>query len=591
MDFKPTHVIQAMIDFNQRVLYDGTIQLDQDYTMSEVRKKLFFTRIAYENLQELFQRWDTKEYRSAYHNIVRRYFKNVLKIIAGIENMTSFEYCRSNERIPELLENMNLHDNLNHCNLDEAALQNKRIYFVTKINSKFVLRWADDSMYRNISIQLIENGILCKADDALIQYLNSLYGEGSTIAFRVSIYAYNGYRTKIECNGTNMRLIRELADQINPDAYVFQNPFIFLDDIVLWLNIISLNIREYMQNKRPMKLGEVLQHDMLHSYPEDSFTMYLDWLKQAAESQFVESIKVTMYRVGDDQRLINILTDAAKSGKYVHVNIELLAFGEESTNLRIKHLLEEAGVYVTNYAWGKLKVHSKTTLITFVNGIKMAQIGTGNYHTKTTSQYTDLSYFTSDDKICKEVDRLFDQLRGSKIKFKKDDFLVTQSNSRRVLTKLIRREAEKKTDGYICIKCNALDDKEIIRVLHEAEDNGCHIDLIIRGMNKYYPTERTVSIKSFIWDKLEHSRVFCFGKKNPKLYLGSLDLVQTKLDHRIESMVAINEPLVRKDLINYLNRYVTDTTSSWERINSTGLYVRGEDEYFDALQEYDVDLP
>ena len=261
-------------------------------------------------------------------------------------------------------------------------------------------------------------------------------------------------------------------------------------------------------------------------------------------------------------------------GVDVRVNIELCASGETINTLWMDEMIR-VGINVTTYGFQEIKVHSKLTLIKFDNGRSICQIGTGNYHSKTTSQYTDLSLVTADESICRQVESVFGILCEEETVEFGHDLLVTPYNFRREIIKLIDREGNKGKDGYISFKCNSLDDEEISKRLKDASSKGCKMDLIVRGVCTFIPDEigRNVRVKSIVWDKLEHSRVYCFGNENPTIYMGSLDLVTKKIDQRIETLVRIKDPDVMIRIINYLNSYITNTKKSWLMTRS-GMYIK-----------------
>ena len=252
-------------------------------------------------------------------------------------------------------------------------------------------------------------------------------------------------------------------------------------------------------------------------------------------------------------------------------NVELYASGEEEMNSLWANELRAAGVSVTSFAAGRLKVHSKITLVKFNNGRSIVQIGTGNYHTKTTMQYTDLSLMTGDEDICHQAEKLFKLMTDNRKVSFNNNMLVTLFNTRERLNELIDNEAHNK--GYICFKCNSLDDDEIIKHLERAAKRGCEMDLIVRGVCTWVPESKRVRVKSCIWDKLEHSRVYLFGRRNPVVYMGSLDLITNKIDRRIETLVRIKSPDVIIQICDYLNRYVGNTSNSWA-MNSQGIYYK-----------------
>lgn len=348
------------------------------------------------------------------------------------------------------------------------------------------------------------------------------------------------------------------------------------DDIASLIDIIDSHLpvkNEEEQVYYPTHPIDVMRHDQLVEYPLDSFDDYLSFLNSAANNKDVIEIDLCLYRIGKDPAILNIIQKAVERGVQVHVNIELCASGED-INYEWYKRFHDIGCFVSAYGYKQIKVHCKLTLVKFINGKSVAQIGTGNYHTKTTTQYTDLSLVTADDSICHQVENVFSILQGKTAPHDmpfNNKLLVTRYNARRKLVKLIRSQAN--ADGYICFKCNALDDDEIIYELWKAANKGCVIDLIVRGVCTWIPdTFTNVTVTSIVWDKLEHSRVYCFGNINPTVYIGSLDLVTHKLDRRIETLVKILNPDILLQVTNYLNRYIT--SSIGYEMNAYGLYAR-----------------
>ena len=374
--------------------------------------------------------------------------------------------------------------------------------------------------------------------------------------------------------------MKGMISMFRGDVLIISNPFIYTDDIdIILKNNIDIKPPVTKSTFNPIKLESLINNDLLIEYPNDSFDQYLQFLSIAANHHNVKSIYVTLYRIGKDPAIFYILRDAVLNGVEVYVNIELCASGE-SINVMWLNEMRNVGIKVTTYEAGKLKVHSKLTLIEFTNGTKIAQIGTGNYHTQTTTQYTDLSLITGDVDICQQVKKVFDIFNykddPDEVQFN-DSLLVTRYNARKELIRLIDEEGSKGSHGYIMMKCNAIDDKEINQHLDNAATNGCKIDLIVRGVCTWIPNyvdqNVHVTIKSIVWDKLEHSRLFCFGRENPVIYIGSLDLVTRKLNKRIESLVLIKDPDIISQLCSYINRYITNTNDSWIQTIS-GLYIK-----------------
>ena len=331
------------------------------------------------------------------------------------------------------------------------------------------------------------------------------------------------------------------------------------------------NIIEAPINPPSFQLNDFFNEDILLEYPLMSFDIYLEFLRLAASSNEVSSIYISLYRVAKDPSIFNILRMAFNNGIYVHVNVELKASMEHINRMWVDKM-RAIGIHVTTYR--EKKVHCKLTLVRFKDGRQITQVGTGNYHTRTTTQYTDLSLITSNTNISNQVRSIFRKFDGGVIEYPFDDnILVTGYNTRKVLKSLIRAESKKGKSGYIAIKCNALDDDSIIEELHSAAMNGSVIDLIIRGVCTWIPTQPNVTVKSIVWNKLEHSRIFSFGTVNPTIYIGSLDLVKKKIDERIEVMVKIRNRDNMRYLCEYLHQCFTNHESSW-RLMPSGNYMK-----------------
>jgi polyphosphate kinase len=187
-----------------------------------------------------------------------------------------------------------------------------------------------------------------------------------------------------------------------------------------------------------------------------------------------------------------------------------------------------------------------------------------------------------DESICKNVKEVFNLItyssKSDKVNFDKN-LLVSKFNMRQQLEKLIMEQAELGPDGFINIKCNSLNDERFILLLEGAASKGCIIKLIVRGMCTWVPEKylnKNVTITSVVWDKLEHSRVYCFGIINPTIYIGSADLVTSKLDNRIETLVRIKSADILGEMCNYLKRYIINE-NAWTMTVTDGVvdYVKG----------------
>ena len=220
-----------------------------------------------------------------------------------------------------------------------------------------------------------------------------------------------------------------------------------------------------------------------------------------------------------------------------------------------------------------MKIHAKLTLIVLNNGRVISQIGTGNYNNDTANQYTDFSMFSSRTNIGRAVAEVFKSFSKGKHNAKiTDEVLITQYNFKKVIKKLIANEAEKGKFGYIAIKCNGFDDKSLFKHLNKAAKKGCKIELIVRGLMTWIPNNSNITVRSIIWDKLEHSRVYIFGKNYPTIFIGSLDPIKRKIKKRIELLVQIKEPEVIKTIMDYMENQLADE-ESWFLMND-GRYIK-----------------
>lgn len=581
MSMQRMSLIKSVMLFNERVLHNGNLHSDEVYTMEELKSKIFFNKIFIENMQEVFQKHSCNEIINDYVNSLNQYIQNIYTIIDKIEEMDpsiqidredSFERRLTIEKMMDDQLITHFYPSIHHVNY---RFLNNILYYVTLLKNGYVaISYVDPrrSLYKNI-ISHEFNGYTkyWKSDDSILSYINKMYQENSTIVMRVTTSIDKDSNiTKVEYNGSGDDM-RNIIKIFPSEALIVSNPFIYIDDIkrIIESQIFSDHIK-VQQNFENIKFEDIFQKDILIEYPMTSFDVYLELLSLASVHREVNAIYISLYRIGDNPVIYYILKEAVKHGIKVHVNIELYASGELINKMWVLEM-RNVGIHVTTYASGELKVHSKITLIQFNNGRYISQIGTGNYQAQTTTQYTDLSLITSDDNICKHILKIFQIFDNGNpnVSFNKN-LLVTRYNARRELIKLIKREAELGERGYVAIKCNAIDDQQINRYLDEAAKSGCRIDLIVRGVCTWVPDQLgyNVRIKSIIWDKLEHSRVYCFGNPNPTIYIGSLDLVTNKLDKRIETLVRILDPQILENLCEYMNQYIINSKNSWILLRS-----------------------
>jgi polyphosphate kinase len=298
---------------------------------------------------------------------------------------------------------------------------------------------------------------------------------------------------------------------------------------------------------------EVLrQENVLLHHPYDSFNPVVDFLFAAARDPNVLAIKQTLYRVGQNAPVVEALLEASERGKQVAVLVELKARFDEESNIGWARMLEQAGVHVV-YGLVGLKTHSKIALVIRKEGDgirRYVHLATGNYNTVTAKIYEDMGLFTCDDAIGADATDLFNYLTGYSTKQDYKKLLVAPANLRQRLEALIRREiehAKSKHDARLIFKVNSLIDPRMIQLLYEASQEGVKVDLLVRGMSSIRPGLKGVSdhikVISIVGRYLEHSRIYYFlngGKE--EIYLGSADLMQRNLNHRVEVVFPVESP-------------------------------------------------
>jgi polyphosphate kinase len=328
---------------------------------------------------------------------------------------------------------------------------------------------------------------------------------------------------------------------------------------------------------------ELVRHrdHMLH-HPFDSFTSVETLLSAAVRDPGVVAIKMTLYRIGHDSPLVDLLVEAAEAGKQVAVLVELKARFDERNNIVWANRLEEAGAHVV-YGLVNLKTHAKLCLIVRKepDGIRRyAHLGTGNYNVSTSRVYTDLGLLTARPAIVEDVANVFNYLTGYSNKSDYGALMVAPVGLRQGLRSRIEREsrlASVGTDARIIIKVNGLTDPDLIQQLYRASQAGVRIDLIVRGICCLRPGVPGISdrirVRSIVGRFLEHSRIFWFENGgDADVFIGSADLMERNLDRRVEVLCPVLDPALRTYLREtVLDLYLSDTERSWT-LDASGAY-------------------
>ena len=328
-------------------------------------------------------------------------------------------------------------------------------------------------------------------------------------------------------------------------------------------------------------LDQIAKKDRFLSYPYESIKPFLTMLHEAANDEDVVSIKMTLYRVAKQSKVVEALIEAAENGKEVFVLVELKARFDEENNIGWSRLLEDAGCHVI-YGLDGYKVHSKLCQIMKKkdgNVEYYTQIGTGNYNEKTARLYTDLSLMTADPKIGTEAARVFQALAMGETVEDMDYLLVAPKCLQNKVLAMIDEEIEHAKAGeqaYIGLKMNSLTDKRIMSKLVEASCAGVHIDMVIRGICCLIPGVKgqteNIHIISIVGRFLEHSRIYIFGtQERARIYISSADFMTRNTLRRVEVAAPIEDPDIRMQIQEMFVTMLSDNRKA-RTMNNKGNY-------------------
>ena len=353
-------------------------------------------------------------------------------------------------------------------------------------------------------------------------------------------------------------------------------------------------------NTTPM-IKQILKKDILLAYPFESMSPFLRLLDEASQDKNVASIKMTLYRVAKNSKIVKSLIKAAENGKEVVVLVELRARFDEENNIDWSKRLEDAGCRVI-YGLDGLKVHSKLCLITYKNNQSVeyiCQVGTGNYNENTAKLYTDLSLMTSNREIGEEINSVFNHLSLGETEPNSDLLMVAPQCMLTKIFDYIDEQialAKQGKEAYVAFKCNSVTSRKMIDKLIEASQAGVKIDMIVRGICCIIPGVKdlteNIRVISIVGRYLEHSRIYIFGKgDNQKVYISSADLMTRNLERRVEVAAPVLDEKIKKIIVSMFNIMLSDNVKacellkdgSYKRIKNKKVKMNSQEYFFKKL--------
>lgn len=505
-------------------------------------------------------------------------------------------------------------------------LKNKELYAVVQLNAKKGVSIGIVPVSHDHSERIIPLGTGGKRfilEEEVVLHFAHLLFKGYKVLDRAVIRVTRNADIMVSGKGSDFRdrmeelvdkrkklspVRLEISDDFSRDALDYickklkiKNVRVFMSRIPLDLSYL-FQLQELDENpelhyiqrtpRKPAVIAEnrsvfsqVKQKDMILSYPFESINMsFIRLLQECAVDPKVTFIKITLYRLARNSKVIDALCTASENGKEVLVMIELRARFDESNNIEWSKVLQKAGVKVI-YGMKDYKTHSKLLLIkrksTGNNYDYLTQVGTGNYNEKTSTLYTDLMFLTTDKEIAQDAEKVFECLQNGTLVEETSKLLVAPLCLRNKILEMMDEQiniSRNGGQGYIGAKINALCDGTIIKKLIEASQAGVKIELVVRGICCLIPDvagyTENITVRSIVGRFLEHSRIYIFGdeKTEQKIYIGSADYMSRNTIRRVEVAVPIENDKLKKRLWEMFRTLMCDNVKA-RIMQNDGTYV------------------